>query len=106
MCFALGGVQGREPAPPAAFEWASLGIYHLSEMREAFVDTMARFFCEEKGLQAQPFRSEACPLQGWFVRIRQARLGAGQTNPRPRQCSSEKLSVGGVKHEPRLMQVV
>jgi hypothetical protein len=38
--FGLGGVQGTE-RPAARLEWASLGIYLLSEMRGALFDTIA-----------------------------------------------------------------
>jgi hypothetical protein len=53
-------------APPA-FEWASLGIYSLSEMRRTLFDTDAIFFCREKGLQTQPRDSEVRILHGWFI---------------------------------------
>ena len=45
---------GEGKAPPPAFEWASLGIYYLSEMRGALFDTTAHFFCEEKGCKRNP----------------------------------------------------
>jgi hypothetical protein len=46
-------------APPPAFEWASLGIYHLSEMRGTLFDTSAHLFCEEGAAtpDSQAFKS-------------------------------------------------
>lgn len=57
-------VTDSEPAPPPAFEWASFGIYHLSEMREAFVDTMARFFVKRRGCKRSPFAQRLVLCKG------------------------------------------
>ena len=71
-------------------------IHLLSEMRGVLFDTGARFL-RRIGLQTQPFGSGVRPMQRCLVRLNRARLGAGQTNPRPRHCSSQKLPMRGVE---------
>src|ERR1700733_5377761 len=53
-CLLLGRGAGEGKAPPPAFEWASLGIYHLSELRGALFDTTAHFFRREGAASATP----------------------------------------------------
>jgi hypothetical protein len=71
-------------------------IYLLSELRGVLFDIIARIL-RRVGLQTQPFGSEACFSQRWFVRLHRARFGAGLTNPCPRQRSSQKLPLRRVE---------
>src|SRR5260370_648201 len=84
-------------APPPAFAWASLGIYHLSEIRGAVFDTMAHFFCEEKGLQAQPLGLERLASKRRIFLPRCVCSVARLTYVRPRRGSSQKLPMCGIK---------
>ncbi len=86
--FWLGRGAGRERPPPPAFEWASLGIYYLSEMREALFDTIGHFFCEEKGAANATPTQRVVFCMGGSSCLGNCGLVRGSSNPSPGQCPS------------------